>query len=98
MLSIPIASKSRSSAEPPVVKRICQEIVDLALQLWWRWRCCSFFCLHVLRPFIDPVVWAQTGNRRRHRKIQNNAILNASLKLTTAECPAYLERDDLFAG
>lgn len=47
-----------ASVEPPVVKRFCtQEIVDLALQLV-ALGLLLVFCYNVLRPFIDPVVWA----------------------------------------
>jgi predicted PurR-regulated permease PerM len=43
--------------EPPVVKRSTQEIVDLALRLV-ALALLLVFCYNVLRPFVDPVVWA----------------------------------------
>jgi predicted PurR-regulated permease PerM len=44
--------------EPPMVKRIrTKEIIDVALQLV-ALALLLIFCYDVLRPFIDPVVWA----------------------------------------
>lgn len=47
-----------TAVESPIVKRFCtKEIIDVALQLV-ALALLLIFCYNVLRPFIDPVVWA----------------------------------------
>ena len=47
-----------TTVEPPIVKRFCtKEIIDVALQLV-ALALLLIFCYDVLRPFVNPVIWA----------------------------------------